>query len=83
MDSCIEHGESSLPAKAGFVTTANAVVDLIICGLLMTTPDSVFLNAASKRAGGKWAQSMRIRAILASGYFPFLKVTPKVEQRFS
>lgn len=60
MDSCIEHGESSLPAKAGLITTASAVVDLTIWGLPMTTPDSVFFNAASKRSGRKWTQSMRI-----------------------
>jgi hypothetical protein len=51
MDSCIEHGESSLPAKAGLVTTDSVVVHLTsICGLLMTTSDSVFLDTASKRA---------------------------------
>jgi hypothetical protein len=85
MDSCIEHGESSLPAKAGLMTTASAVVHLTsTCGLLMTTSDSVFLDTASKRACGNWTPSLRIRAILASSFlFPFLEITPKVDQRFS
>lgn len=83
MNSGHEHGESSLPAKAGLVTTANAVVDLIICGLLMTTSDSVFFDAASKWDAGKWTQSLRIRTTLDSSFLPFLKVTPKVEHLFS